>query len=78
MRFEDLIVRLMDTVPLEAGDADRAGFDLVVTSLDVDMPIEARIEHGAVLSGSLPRGRLKTGFQSPHARLVVRFTSRSD
>lgn len=74
-RLEDLLSDLLDALPPDAGGADD-GVRVLVTSVDVDVPIESRIAPGGQLRACLPRGRLRTGFELPLGRLGARFTRR--
>ena len=65
----DVLSGLTDALPLEAGDP--ASVRVVVSAIDVAVPLEMRIEDGAELRVSFPRGRLATGFDPPHGRLVA-------
>jgi hypothetical protein len=68
----ELLAAVTAMLPLEAGSA-AAGASVAVSTLDLDVPLEARIEAGAELRVSLPRGRLATGFDVPLGRLVAHF-----
>jgi hypothetical protein len=70
--FGELLVALAGMVPARAGSR-QAGLALRVSSLDLTLPIESRIEPGAELKASLPRGRLATGFDPPLGVLSARF-----
>lgn len=52
--------------------APAASSGLALTSVELDLPLEARIGDGAVLLASLPRGRLATGFDLPRGRIRAR------
>lgn len=67
-----LIEELGDSLPIGAGDPG-AGVTLGVTDVVLELPIEGRILDDAVLHVSLPRGRLATGFSTPHGRLRLTF-----
>ncbi len=68
----ELIVELASALPTGASDPV-GGTYLRCDDLDLEMPLEARLEHGAELHASLPRGRLATGFDPPLGRLVAHF-----
>jgi hypothetical protein len=68
----ELLDAVTATLPLQAGEP-AAGARVAVRTLDLDLPLEARIEAGAELRVSLPRGRLATGFDTPLGRLVAHF-----
>jgi hypothetical protein len=68
----DLLVDLAASLAHGAGAPEAS---IVVTSVDLTLPLEARIARGGELLASLPRGRLATGFQMPHGRLAARFTA---
>ena len=78
IRFEDLIVGLMELVPLTAGDPEKDGTSIAVTELEITTPIEARLENDGLLKSTLPRGRMATGFDAPHSRLYARFETRGE
>jgi hypothetical protein len=68
----DLLVALAEALPAGAG-APELGAVVQVTSIDMALPVEARIERDGVLRASLPRGRMATGFHVPHGQLRARF-----
>jgi hypothetical protein len=68
----ELLGAVTAALPLEAGSV-AAGASVAVSALDLDLPLEARIEDGAELRVSLPRGRLSTGFDVPLGRLVAHY-----
>jgi hypothetical protein len=68
----DLLVDLAASLARGAGDA---GTIVVVTSVDLTLPVEAHIARGGELLASLPRGRMATGFALPHGRLSARFAA---
>ena len=70
--FSQLIEALVDGLPQPAGSPS-AGVIVRATDVDLTLPIESRIERGAVLHASLPRGRMATGFEMPLGRLSARF-----
>ena len=51
-----------------------ANGELVISTIDLELPIEARLAGGA-LQASWPRGRLETGFDPPLGMLVVQLSS---
>lgn len=69
-RIEHLLQHLVSAFSERAsGRAAQAG--LIVSELQLDLPVEARFaEDGDVLM-TLPRGLLATGFSLPHGRLRV-------
>jgi len=71
----DLLIELGSAVPLWAG-ASGAGVELAVTQAELQVPLEARFDRDGGLRVSLPRGRLATGFQLPHAHLCASFCLR--
>jgi hypothetical protein len=70
--FHELIVAITELMPpaVESVEGDVA---LRVSTLEVDLPIEAHIGAGAALGVSLPRGRLATGFDLPLGKVTARF-----
>jgi hypothetical protein len=70
--FAEVLDQVTAPLPLEAGDA-AAGARVTVRTLDLDLPLEMRIEDGAELRASLPRGRMATGFDLPLGRIVAHF-----
>ena len=72
-RLQELVANLGDALPGAVVDADsRTG--LGVTGVELELPVEWRIEAGGELAGSLPRGRLATGFDPALGRLRLRFS----
>lgn len=71
----ELIVQLASAMPTGADDP-AAGTWLRCDDFDLELPLEARLEHGAELHAQLPRGRLATGFDPPLGRLVAHFVVR--
>ena len=69
----DLIVALVEGLPTSAG-SEALGAIVAVASLELAVPVEARIGRSGELFATLPRGRMTTGFQMPHGRLRARFT----
>lgn len=74
IRFEELLVGLMELIPLSVGDGTT---EVSVTELQINTPIETRVMSDGSLRGTLPRGRMATGFDAPHSRLYARFATRS-
>jgi hypothetical protein len=72
--FSQLIEALVDGLPQPTGSIS-AGVIVRATDVDLTLPIESRIQDGAVLHASLPRGRMATGFEMPIGRLSARFQS---
>jgi hypothetical protein len=73
--LDHLLVALTDLVPVGVGSKADDLF-LHVRTLDLTLPVEARIESGGQLQASLPRGRLATGFDPRLARIHARFEVR--
>lgn len=65
-RIEALIAGLVDAIPEPQGD-------LLVTDLELTMPLETRLGSGSEILASLPRGRWRTGFALPHGHISARF-----
>ena len=72
--FGDLVAALVEGMPVAVDDAWGAS-ELRLTHVEIEIPFEARLQRGAEVRASLPRGRLATGFQLPHGRLTARFES---
>lgn len=73
--LDELVVALLDTVPQDTGGADD-GVRVEIAEVVMTLPVELRF--GArQLEASAPRGRYATGFDLPHHRLTVAFTTRS-
>lgn len=70
--LDAMVPGLLERVPLAVGDAE-SGIDVAIVELAIELPIESRIEPGAELHLSVPRGRLVTGFDPYHGRLRARF-----
>lgn len=68
MRLELLLDDLVDAFTNRA-EAMSAG--VVVTSFDLDLPVEAKFARDGTLLMTLPRGQLATGFENPLGRLRV-------
>ena len=69
--FDALLVALVAALPASAG-GPAEGAEVSVTHVDLDLPLEARLGSSG-LEASLPRGRLRTGFDPPLGRLAARF-----
>ncbi len=67
--FDELLIELLRALPTSAGDEDS---QITVTDLELTLPLEARIDARGTLKATLPRGRMTTGFDLPHAHLRVR------
>jgi hypothetical protein len=65
----DLLVGVTAALPIAAGGET----GISVVAMDLDLPVETRIDRGGELHASLPRGRMATGFDLPHGRVVARF-----
>ncbi len=70
--FSDLVSDMVDLIPATSGGPDD-GIALDVTSIEITLPIEARITDDGALVASAPRGRMATGFTIPHAHVRARF-----
>ena len=66
--LEDVVIGLLGE--LSAGEI-AGGLTLAVTTLDLTLPVEARIG-GQGLWVSPPRGVMRTGFAVPHGRIRLR------
>jgi hypothetical protein len=71
--LEELLLSLLDAVPLEAGGA-AAGVHLEVETIEVAFPIESHLAPGGRFLASVPRGRIATGFDPPHGELAFLFS----
>jgi hypothetical protein len=60
----DLVVAMIAELPLGDGD-------LVVSSVELALPIEPRLSASGALEASWPRGRMITGFDPPLGTLEV-------
>jgi hypothetical protein len=68
MRLEHLLNHLIDAFSdASAGHTHDAG--LVVSELELDLPVESRFDKDGTVLMTLPRGQLATGFSWPHGRL---------
>ena len=68
--LEELLLSLIDTVPLEAhGD----GIAIEVDGLELSLPVESRFGADHRLHATVPRCRIATGFDPPVALLEVAF-----
>ncbi len=72
-RLADLLLSLVDGIPHSAGSADE-GVALCMKHLVVDTPLEVQTRNGE-FGTSLPRGRLRTGFDVGHGRLRAHFNT---
>lgn len=71
--LEHLVAELVDAVPDGAGGAFE-GVRVVVDAAEIALPIEARLGAGGAVVASAPRGRQRTGFDPPLARLRLSLT----
>lgn len=62
-----LLVATIDELPIQGGE-------LVVSSVDLELPIESRLGRHGRFEASWPRGRFGTGFDPPLGALVLRLT----
>ena len=67
-RLEELVGRLVESLA-EPELSDAGPTRMVVTALDLDVPVETRIGDDGALLATLPRGLLATGFEPPVGRL---------
>jgi hypothetical protein len=68
--LEELLLSLIDTVPLEAsGD----GIAIEVDELELALPVESRFGADHRLLATVPRGRIATGFDAPTGEMSVAF-----
>lgn len=65
--FERLLVAMIDDLPVRGGD-------LVVSSVELEIPIESRIDEHGRLEASWPRGRVGTGFDPPLGAVTLHLT----
>src|SRR5262249_55645935 len=70
--LHEVLETVTGRLPFAAGEP-AAGARLTVSTLDLDLPLEMRIESGAELRVSLPRGRMATGFDLPLGRITAHF-----
>ena len=70
--LEMLIVGLVDTLPGDAGGPEH-GVRVAIGSVDLVIPVETRVDAAGLIRASLPRGRLATGYDVEHSRMVLRF-----
>jgi hypothetical protein len=70
--LEAFLVALAEEIPIVAGDAMR-GVEVSVTSLDVDLPVEIRVDSRARILASPPRGMWRAGFEIPLGAVKARF-----
>lgn len=71
MTLDRLITHLADAVDPEVPGVD--GLGLRVTDVDLTVPIESMPDLRDTLLVSIPRGRLRTGFERPLGQLRIRF-----
>ncbi|TMQ08133.1 MAG: hypothetical protein E6J90_41420 [Deltaproteobacteria bacterium] len=69
--FEDLLVTMIGDLPL-------AGGDLVVSAVELELPIESRFDAHGRLEASWPRGRFGTGFDPPLGEVTLRLVVEED
>ena len=65
--LEDLLVAMIGELPL-------AGGDLVVSAVELELPIESRLDARGHLEASWPRGRFGTGFDPPLGAVTLQLT----
>ncbi|HSR98203.1 MAG TPA: hypothetical protein VLM79_14190 [Kofleriaceae bacterium] len=65
--LDELVIAVIAELPLGEGD-------LVVTSVELTLPIEPRLARTGALEASWPRGRMVTGFDPPLGTLEVTLT----
>jgi hypothetical protein len=65
--LEDLLVTMIDDLPLTGGD-------LVVSAVELELPIESRFDGRGHLEASWPRGRFGTGFDPPLGAVTLHLT----
>jgi hypothetical protein len=65
--FEQLLVTLIADLPMTGGD-------LVVSSVELELPIESRLDPRGHLEASWPRGRFGTGFDPPLGAVTLHLT----
>ena len=70
--FAAFIQAMVEDLPQVVGSAE-AGLRVVVTTIDLTLPIESRIGADGTLHASLPRGSMATGFVLPLGRVSARF-----
>jgi len=71
--LEALIVGLVDSLPGDAGGPEH-GIRVEITSVDLEIPVEAGVDAAGLVRASLPRGRLATGYDVELCRMALRFT----
>ena len=74
--LEELLLALVEEVPLEVGSHD-AGIVVAVDELELSVPIESRMGRDGRLLASVPRGQLATGFDAPQGQLAIACARRS-
>lgn len=70
-RLSDVLLEVLEGVPFTAGGAAE-GVEVAIDSMDLEIPIEARLSSGGDLLASLPRGQLSTGFDPPVSRITLK------
>jgi len=65
--LEELLVAMIGELPI-------AGGDLVVTAVELELPIESRLDGRGHLEASWPRGRFGTGFDPPLGAIHLHLT----
>ena len=70
--LEALIVGLVDALPADAGGPEH-GVRVAITSVDLTIPVETRLDAAGLVRASLPRGRLATGYDVQLSRMALRF-----
>jgi hypothetical protein len=73
--LEHLITSLADGLPEGLGDAED-GIRVESTTVDMTVPVETYVDQRGSVRASLPRGRLATGWDPIHSRLVLAFERR--
>lgn len=65
--LEELLVAMIGELPV-------AGGDLVVAAVELELPIESRLDAHGHLEASWPRGRFGTGFDPPLGAIQLHLT----
>lgn len=73
--LEELVLALVTDLPLGAGQESVA---VHVTGVEVSVPVEQRIAPDGQFRVSLPRGRWRSGFSLPHARISMSLARSED
>jgi hypothetical protein len=71
MRIEHLLNHLIDAFT-DASARNTIDAGLLVSELQLDVPVETRFDHDGAVLMTLPRGQLATGFSLPHGRLRLK------